>query len=219
MRTCYQPNKTIDITGQRFGELTAIRFDHRGNTGRDKPHYWVFRCDCGNEIIARKNAVTSGNTCRCKECSSKRLSLLNKTHGMTKTRLYRVWAGILGRCNSPVTTSWNRYGAKGVSVCEEWLTFENFRDWAFANGYNDSLTIDRIDPRGDYEPSNCRWANTKEQANNKQGTIWIEYGSERMPLSYWADKLGIQYHTLYDRLYRYGWTVDRAFTEPVRRAS
>ena len=219
MRTCYQPNKTIDITGQRFGELTAIRFDHRDNSDRNKPHYWVFRCDCGNEIVARKSAVASGNTLRCKDCSSKRRSQLNKTHGMTKTRLYRIWAGIVGRCNSTATTSWNRYGAKGISVCEEWLTFENFRDWAFANGYNDSLTIDRINPIGNYEPSNCRWANTREQANNKQKTLWIEYHGQRMPLSYWADSLGINYHTLYDRLYLHGWSVEKAFTMPVRRAS
>lgn len=215
-RTCFQPNKTKDITGQRFNSLTAIRFDHRDEHCCDKPHYWLFKCDCGNKIVARKNAVTSGNTKRCAECSAKLASKQSTTHGGTGTRLYREWAGIIQRCTNPNDSSWERYGAVGITICDEWRSFEVFRDWAIKNGYSDDLTIDRINPIGNYEPSNCRWVSVREQANNKQATLWITYNGECMQLSYWADKLGINYHTLYDRLHRYGWTVEKAFTTPVR---
>jgi len=218
VRGVFQPNKTRDITGQKFGSLTAVRFDHRDDMDKNKPHYWVFRCDCGNEIIARKNAVTSGNTSRCKECSAKHLSEINTIHGYVGTRLYREWAGMIQRCESPASTSWDRYGAKGVSVCEEWHDFQVFKEWAVGNGYTDSLTLDRINSNGNYCPANCRWASIREQANNKLKTLWIEFNGEKLPLSYWADKLGMSYHTLYDRLYRWRWPVEKAFTTPVRRA-
>jgi len=144
-------------------------------------------------------------------------SSFKPTHGMSKTRLYREWAGIIYRCTNPKCSSWDRYGAKGVAVCKEWQTFENFKKWALKTGYKDYLTIDRIDSNGDYEPGNCRWATVREQANNKRKTIWIEYDGKRMPLSYWAESIGINYHTLYDRLYKFNWSVEKAFTAPVRR--
>lgn len=216
-RGVFQPNKTRDITGLRFNNLTAVRFDHRDERVKGGQHYWLFRCDCGNEVVLRKNSVTSNNTTCCADCSRKRKALVNTKHGGVGTRLYREWSGIIQRCTNPNDTSWERYGAKGITVCEEWKRFEPFKEWAMSNGYNDTLTIDRINSNGNYEPSNCRWASVREQANNKQGTLWIEYGGERLQLSYWADRLRIPYHTLYDRLHRYGWSVERAFTEPIRR--
>lgn len=216
-RTCFQPNKTRDITQQKFGELTAIRFDHRDNRVNGGQHYWLFRCDCGNEVVLRKNSVISGNTKRCSCCSAKRSAKRNTIHGGVGTRLYREWAGIIQRCTNPNDTSWNRYGAKGISVCDEWRDFSSFRDWALSKGYNDNMTIDRINCLGNYEPSNCRWVTVREQANNKEKTIFITFDGERMALSYWADKLGISYHTLYDRLYRLGWSIEKAFTTSVRR--
>lgn len=216
-RKCFQPNKTRDITGCRFGNLTAIRFDHRDERVKGGPHYWIFRCDCGKEIVARKNAVTSGNTKRCVDCSNQLSSKRNTTHGLTNTRLYKEWAGMIQRCENQSSTSWSRYGANGVSVCTEWHRFESFKDWAFENGYTDEMTIDRIDSNGNYEPSNCRWSTVREQANNKNKTIWITYNGERLPLSYWSDRLKIKYHTLYDRLFLHNWTVEKAFTTPTRR--
>ena len=216
---CFQPNKTRDITGQKFGNLTAIRYDHRDESNIDKPHYWLFRCDCGKEMVVKKSAVTSGNTSRCPSCSAKLMAKYNTTHGCTKTRLYKEWKGMIERCECKSHTSWGRYGAKGITICDEWHKFEPFRDWAIANGYNDNLTIDRINSNGNYEPSNCRWASVREQANNKKSTIWITYDGETMQLSYWADNLGISYHTLYDRLHRYGWSIEKAFTTPVRRSA
>ena len=217
-RGVFQPNKTRDITGQRFGNLTAVRFDHRDERTVGGQHFWMFRCDCGNDVILRKNSVTSSNTTCCSECSRRQKSRRNTKHGGVGTRLYREWAGIIQRCTNPKDSSWDRYGAKGITICDTWRDFAIFQEWALENGYDDTLTIDRINSSGNYEPSNCRWASVREQANNKQGTLYVEYCGETLPLSYWSDRLGIPYHTLYDRLYRYGWAVDRAFTEPVRSA-
>ena len=217
-RGVFQPNKTRNITGLRFNNLVAVRFDHRDERVTGGQHYWLFRCDCGNEIILRKNSVTSNNTTCCPECSRRRRAEQNTKHGGVGSRLYREWAGIIQRCTNPNDSSWERYGANGVSVCDEWRDFTVFRDWAVANGYDDTLTIDRIDASGNYEPSNCRWASVREQANNKKKTIYIEYDGETLPLSYWAERFSIQYHTLYDRIYRYGWGVKKAFTTQVRRS-
>lgn len=216
-RTCFQPNKTRDITQQKFGELTAIRFDHRDNRVKGGQHYWLFRCDCGNEVVLRKNSVTSGNTKRCSCCSAKRSAERNTIHGGVGTRLYREWAGIIQRCTNPNDTSWNRYGAKGIAVCEDWKHFEPFKEWALSHGYTDDLTIDRIDVSKGYFPNNCRWVSVREQNNNQARTLWLTYNGETMQLSYWADRLGINYHTLYDRLYLRGWSVEKAFTTSVRR--
>lgn len=216
-RGVFQPNKTRDISGQKFGNLTAIRFDHRDERTAGGKHYWLFRCDCGSELVIRKSSVTSGNTKRCSSCAAKISAEANTIHGGFGTRLYKEWIGIIRRCTKQNDPSWVRYGARGITVCDEWKTFPAFRDWAIANGYDDTLTIDRINPSGNYEPSNCRWANAREQANNRQDTIWIDYGGERLPLSYWADRLGINYNTLYDRLHRCGWSVEKAFTTPARR--
>ena len=138
------------------------------------------------------------------------------THGMSKTRLYKIWAGIISRCSCPSSTSWSRYGGKGIKVCEEWKCFEPFAEWALSNGYTDNLTIDRIDPTKDYCPENCRWASVYEQNNNTKNTIIISYNEETLPLSYWARKLGMNKHTLYERLYRHKWSIEKAFTTPVR---
>lgn len=214
-RTCFQPNKTRDITGEKFHSLTAICFDHRDNRYTGGAHFWRFRCDCGNEIVARKNAVVSGNTKWCPKCSRNRHAKMVTKHGMHDTRLYREWAGIIQRCTNPNSTSWDRYGGKGISVCDEWKRFEPFAEWALENGYSDDLTIDRIDSKGNYEPSNCRWATIREQANNKADTLWILYNGVLRPLSMWSEMIGIKYHTLYDRLFTYGWTVEKAFETPV----
>ena len=192
----FQPNKQRDITGEKFGNLTALKFEYRDDKYN---HYWSFICDCGKEVIARKNAVTSGNTTCCKECSNKKKIKKSTTHGMSKTRLYREWSGILQRCELETSTSYERYGAFGISVCKEWHIFENFAKWALDNGYSDQLTIDRIDSSGNYEPSNCRWVGVIEQNNNQKSNVSFEYNGETHTLAEWARIYGIKYHCFYAR--------------------
>ena len=192
----YQPNKQRDITEKKFGKLTALSFEYRDDKHR---HFWKFRCDCGNEIVLRKSSVTSGNTSQCRECSLKERKIKATTHGMSKTRLYREWSGMLQRCELATSTSYERYGALGISVCEEWHSFEVFAKWALENGYSDKLTIDRIDSKGNYEPNNCRWACVIEQNNNQKSNVSFEYKGETHTLAEWARLYGIKYNCFYAR--------------------
>ena len=115
------------------------------------------------------------------------------------------------RCYNPKNKRYKEYGARGVTVCEEWLNnFEAFYEWAIANGYRDNLTIDREDANKNYEPSNCRWITAKEQANNKRNNNYITYNGETHTIAEWAEIYNIKYSTLYQRINRYGWSVDRA---------
>ena len=203
----FQPNKQRDITGKKFGKLNALNFEYRDDRYN---HFWKFECECGNKIIARKSAVTSGNTKQCKKCASIRMKEINTTHGLSKTRLYREWAGMIQRCELETSTSYDRYGALGISVCEEWHKFEPFAEWSMENGYSDNLTIDRIDSTGNYEPSNCRWVGNLEQANNKCTNVYVEYMGETHTLAEWARIYGMKYHCLYDR-WKKGWKTDELF--------
>ena len=132
-------------------------------------------------------------------------------------RLNKIWKDMLRRCEDPECDSYEWYGARGICVCPGWQRFGPFRDWALANGYQDDLTIDRIDNDGDYTPGNCRWATMKEQCNNRRDNLVITYERETKTLHQWAEHLEIPYHTLYSRLVIYGWPVESAFKAGVRK--
>lgn len=138
-------------------------------------------------------------------------------HGGFGTRLYRIWNGMKQRCSNPNDPSYRIYGGRGIKVCDDWIKFVPFRDWALANGYEDTLTIDRINPDGNYEPSNCRWATKKEQAHNRRHQVLLTYHGETKPLFEWATILGIEYKILDNRIRYHGFTVERAFEQPVKR--
>lgn len=158
------------LAGQKFGRLLVIE---KVGTNEARHNVWRCKCDCGNEIQVSATDIVSGHTrscgCLMRETSAKTLT----THGKSKERLYTVWQGMLGRCNRPSLKSYENYGGRGIKVCEEWRDYEAFREWAYANGYDENApiqqcTIDRIDVNGDYEPSNCRWVDAKTQAKNKR---------------------------------------------------
>ena len=142
---------------------------------------------------------------------------MRRTHGMSHTRLHNIWLTMRQRCEKPKSTCYHKYGAKGIKVCEEWGSFENFRDWAYSHGYDDTLTIDRIDPKGDYSPKNCRWATQKEQQNNRSNNVKFTYNGVTKTLMEWSELVGIPYSALYCRVYR-GWSVERVFSPLVREA-
>lgn len=138
---------------------------------------------------------------------------------MSHTRLHNIWLTMKQRCSKPNCSTYHKYGAKGIRVCEEWdNSFEAFRDWSLENGYADSLTIDRIDSHGDYSPDNCRWVTQKTQQNNRSNNVHLTYKGETHSLIEWEKITGLKWRILYDRHYR-GWDVNRIFEQPVRGCS
>ena len=131
---------------------------------------------------------------------------MNDWGGLTlkERRLYNIWINMLQRCENPDRAKYSSYGGRGIAVCEEWHDFPTFIEWAYSNGYGEHLTIDRIDNDGNYEPSNCRWADASEQANNKANNVVIEACGISGNATQWARLLGVSPYTILDWTRTYG---------------
>lgn len=213
------------LVGQRFGHLVVICFDHKiqkttssGNI--DRKYYWKCRCDCGNTTVVCRNNLKNGSIISC-GCKWKEwlYSSARKTHGKKPRRLFSCWANMIQRCENPNSTSYRNYGSKGITVCKKWRnSYEAFRDWALANGWSEELEIDRIDPRGNYTPSNCRWVDETTQARNRlSGVAPMTLNGETKLMVEWAEITGIAAGTI-QRRKSLGWSDERALTTPVKRA-
>lgn len=138
-------------------------------------------------------------------------------HGMSGTKVYKTWHNMRSRCNNPKATKYEIYGGRGIKVCDEWEnSFHSFYDWCLANGYEEGLTIDRINGDGNYEPSNCRWVDYKVQNNNLSTSVKIYYNGKEQSVGDWANEIGVTKKCLSERLRR-GWTIERALTTPKIR--
>lgn len=141
----------------------------------------------------------------------------NVTHGKRHTRLYGIWLQMKNRCFNAKTKRYKDYGGRGITVCDEWRNdFQSFYNWSISNGYDDTLTIDRKDNSGNYEPSNCRWVTVKEQNRNSRQCDMITYKGETHCLKEWSEILGLSYVALKNRK-KYGWSIERMFETPVRQ--
>ena len=129
--------------------------------------------------------------------------------------LWYRWHGIKKRCLNENNERYHQYGGRGIKICDEWLaSFDNFAEWALANGYSENLTLERIDVNGDYCPENCKWITLREQAFNKRDTKWVDYKGEHIQLKILCERLGVTYDTVHDRIYKRGWSVEDAIERP-----
>lgn len=184
-----------DLTGNRFGKLTAISFAGFRSYGTTRTlSMWDCICDCGQHVIVPTSSLLSGHTQSCGCLQSEVQSARNRTHGGANSRLYKEYRNMKSRCNNPSATGYMYYGGRGISVCNEWMdSFEAFRDWSLHNGYKDDLTIDRIDTNGNYSPSNCRWTTYGQQARNTRRNRYVYLKGRRMVLADALRTLGATY--------------------------
>lgn len=155
--------KKLNLIGERFGRLLVV------NTApnRGAKTYYLCKCDCGNMTEVSTNSLRKGEIISC-GCYLRDFINKKKAQSVRNTRLYRCWQSIKSRCFNPNAKAYKWYGARGITMCGEWVnSFHSFRDWSFANGYAENLEIDRIDNDGNYSPDNCRWVTHKENCNNR----------------------------------------------------
>ena len=207
--------KQLNITGKRFGKLVAIKMIGKNKNGG---YLWQCKCDCGNEITASVGNLNNGHTKSCGCLRAYRCKMNFTKHGLESTRLYDIWRDMRLRCYDERNISYNRYGGRGITICDEWKEdVKAFYDWAMANGYNDGLTIERIDNDGNYSQENCRWATVKEQANNRRSNVLVTHNGKTQTMKEWAHEVGIPCRVVWARMQRLGWSVERALTDPVRK--
>lgn len=198
-----------DLTGQRFGKLTAVeRTDGK----------WLCVCDCGTTTVVARNNLTRPHTLSCGCAKVEQLVDRRLRHGAkanrSRTPEYSTWVGIITRCENPKVEGYKHYGARGVRICERWRS--DFANFLADMGPRPSRghSIDRINVEGNYEPGNCRWATSSEQARNKRTTRNITVNGETRCITEWAASMGANMSTIHRRLTS-GWSDARAVTEPV----
>lgn len=188
-------SKVLDITGQRFGRLEAVKMNRRDE--RTRIRYWLCKCDCGNFTEVNIAKLRNGHTksCGCLMTDVNRNKIF--IDGRSKTNLYQRWLYMKKRCYNKNNQDYKDYGGRGITICDEWLKdYTSFKKWAYANGFKENLSIDRIDVNGNYEPSNCRWVDSDIQSKNKRNNVFLEKNGEVKILQEWAGELGISKTTL-----------------------
>lgn len=208
------PTNFIDLTGQRFGKLVVLEIAETKNWNV----YWKCQCDCGNTKNVLAARLRSGKT---KSCGCLRKEMLvdrSRKHDLRHKRIYSIYCTMKARCYNPNNEEYKNYGGRGIKICPEWLGengVENFAKWAYSSGYDENAdfgqcTIDRENVNGDYEPSNCRWATQKVQANNTRTNVILEHDGEFHSIHEWCDIYGFDYRRFYRALRVHNMTFDEA---------
>lgn len=211
--------KRENVIGNKYGRLTVLE-DAPDKVYKNGAHDRVEKCicECGKIKFVRLGKLKSGHTksCGCyhdEVCRNRATS-----HGMAGTRLYRIWNLMKARCLNPSSQYYYLYGGKGIKVCDEWKNnFENFYKWSILNGYDDTLTIDRINSNKDYCPENCRWTTFEVQANNTSRNHIIEYNGEKYTMAEFSKIFDFPYSTLKARI-KLGMSIEDILSKPIRRA-
>lgn len=213
-----QNGKFRDLSGEKFGRLTALAFV--GHYGPRRRLMWRCRCDCGELILATGTAMTTGHTksCGCWLADQAKLNLSRKTHGhwsgMRATPEYSAWQSMKQRCSNPNDIEYRNYGGRGIAVCERWLgSFENFLA-DMGNRPSPQHSMDRVDVDGNYTPENCRWADTKTQAFNRRNNQKVVIDGQEMLLAHAVDRAGVVPVKLVRSRLSKGWPLEAAITTP-----
>lgn len=190
--------KVVDLTGKRFERLVVLSQDGLTNTGHKK---WKCACDCGAEVSVRGTLLTQGlvKSCGCFQKDEGRRKLTK--HGCYYHSAYAVWSHMMDRCYNPKSDDYPDYGRRGIKVCERWHDVKNF--CSDMGERPKGMSIDRFpDVNGNYEPGNCRWADGRQQANNRRSNVFIEHEGRTQTIAEWASEFGIKRATLWARLNR-----------------
>ena len=200
-----------DLTGSKFGSLTVVRLAPKEGRGRR----WECRCDCDATTAVLAGNLLNGNTTSC-GCRGSRASIgdRTRTHGSTNAAEYNVWCKMRARCLSASSDQYQYYGGRGISICVRWSEFASFLA-DMGKRPSRRHTLDRIDTNGNYEPGNCRWADSETQSNNRRNNRKITYDGRSQTVGQWARELGMMYGTLWARLEKYGWDVRSAIETAV----
>lgn len=183
--------------GDRFGRITTVR-----QCGKNKwnDQLWECVCDCGTTKVVAAGKLKSGRTRSC-GCLAREMHVRQlESHGITtggKPRTFTIWCGMKARCLNPKATSYPNYGGRGIKLCDEWLEFKSFHEWAMANGYSDDKQIDRIDNDGPYSHENCRWVTRSANQRNTRRTHLITLNGKTQCASAWIEELGVSKSTFY----------------------
>lgn len=194
--------KSIDEVGNVYGRLTVMERVENNTKRRGA----IFRCECscGNsEYLVFGGDLRKGRVNSCGCYKSELVTKNNTTHGMKSSRIYRIYHNMITRCTKKNNPGYERYGKRGIKVCDEWSSetgFSNFLEWSMNNGYSEELSIDRINNDGNYEPANCRWVTNDIQANNKSTSRFYELNGETKTVSQWSKRYNINYDNLINRL-------------------
>ena len=210
----------IDLTGEKIGRLTVTGIAEIKKTGK---RLWRCECSCGNVVIHETGilrAKSAPQSCGCLQREAASQTGKRTIHYLLEgremmspqnKRIHTIWTQMRQRCNNPNNHAYSYYGGRGIKVCKEWEDVDVFEKWALENGYEDTLTIDRIDSNGNYEPSNCRWTTMQVQANNTRGNKYITYKGETKSLADWCRELNLDYSRTKVRLNACHYTPEQAF--------
>lgn len=212
-----RPPTIEDKIGLKFHRWTVLGFSHRENKPKGASYLWVCQCECGNVRSHTLSTLQRGDSKSCGCLTKDRAKELHTKHGhgSNRSQEYVAWQHLSQRCNNPKDKNYFRYGARGITICERWQSFENFlADMGLKPSRKHSL--DRIDNSEGYSPENCRWATFAEQMRNTRRNFNIEYQGKTYCVGDLAKLIGMNHETLRHRIKNKGMSVEDAINTPVR---